>query len=49
MKEYRNDFSSNQLYTAGSPAELPSENYDISAYGSPCLSENQEIKVSIKV
>lgn len=49
MKEYQNDCSSNQHCTAESPAELPSESHDLGVHGSPCLTESQEIKVSITV
>lgn len=43
LKEYPPDFSGGQL-CADSPAELPSESQDLSAQGSPSLSESQEIK-----
>ncbi|XP_070345965.1 KAT8 regulatory NSL complex subunit 1-like protein isoform X12 [Equus asinus] len=44
LKEYPPDFSGGQLCAADSPAELPSESQDLSAQGSPSLSESQEIK-----
>ena len=46
VKEYPHDLGGGQI-CAESPAEPPSESQDLSAHGSPTLSESQEIKVSL--
>uniref|UniRef100_A0A8D1CTV4 PEHE domain-containing protein n=1 Tax=Sus scrofa TaxID=9823 RepID=A0A8D1CTV4_PIG len=43
VKEYPHDLGGGQI-CAESPAEPPSESQDLSAHGSPSLSESQEIK-----